>query len=285
MGVTGNMEFQAHKENSTDYSDDNEAVEDAGTYIQAEKVDYDDVEESLKGFIESFKDKSQMNIIAILEEAKNTSQDLSDKQMIERKYFNENQDESLSQIEYNFGKGMTRDRKLMKKQLLKERLEFEEGKKSEKQEEMTKIIIKAKNEFVANQQTILDELKSELSDNPTDYVICQELECPVCLTEMLPPVKIWQCASGHAVCQSCKRNPNINRKCPTCRQGIMGRATVLEKMAGSLYYKLTGREVIDNGNGSGDDVEEDPDETESESMPADILEMLYLPRRQQSRTF
>ena len=51
-----------------------------------------------------------------------------------------------------------------------------------------------------------------------DYILCQELECPVCLTEMVPPVKIWTCKSGHLLCQSCKRNPNIRQKCPTCRE-------------------------------------------------------------------
>ena len=42
------------------------------------------------------------------------------------------------------------------------------------------------------------------------------LECPVCLDEMRPPVKIFQCSNGHAICEHCKDNPNV-KLCPTCR--------------------------------------------------------------------
>ena len=172
----------------------------------------------------------------------------------------------------------------MKKQLLKEKMEFEEKQRIEKQKESENIIVKAKKDFIVHQRDILDELKSEIGDTSTDYVICQELECPVCLTEMLPPVRIWQCSSGHAVCHTCKRNPNINKKCPTCRQAIIGRATVLEKMASSLFRKITGREVLEIENDSDDEDEEEPDEVESEdSMPTGVLEMLYLPMRHQAR--
>merc|ERR1712223_7099 len=27
-----------------------------------------------------------------------------------------------------------------------------------------------------------------------EFVVCKELECPVCLPEMLPPIRIWQCS-------------------------------------------------------------------------------------------
>ena len=29
-------------------------------------------------------------------------------------------------------------------------------------------------------------------------------ECPACLEEMLPPIKIFQCASGHPLCEACR---------------------------------------------------------------------------------
>lgn len=61
-----------------------------------------------------------------------------------------------------------------------------------------------------------------------------ELECPVCLEEMRPPVRIWQCKDGHALCDNCKQNPRI-KKCPTCRGPFMGRATILEKVALSIF--------------------------------------------------
>ena len=48
--------------------------------------------------------------------------------------------------------------------------------------------------FLELQERLIKSLKNNIQ--PTDYVICQELECPVCLTEMLPPTKIWNCKSG-----------------------------------------------------------------------------------------
>ena len=42
------------------------------------------------------------------------------------------------------------------------------------------------------------------------------LECPVCLDEMRPPVKIFQCSNGHALCEECKDKPEV-RSCPICR--------------------------------------------------------------------
>jgi len=61
-----------------------------------------------------------------------------------------------------------------------------------------------------------------------------ELECPVCLEEMRPPVRIWQCVSGHAVCEGCRKSPLV-KDCPTCRQKIVGRNILAEKLAKSLY--------------------------------------------------
>ena len=33
-----------------------------------------------------------------------------------------------------------------------------------------------------------------------------ELECPYCQAEMCPPTRIYQCAEGHNLCQSCREN-------------------------------------------------------------------------------
>eukprot|EP00092_Neocalanus_flemingeri_P039996 GFUD01043565.1.p1 GENE.GFUD01043565.1~~GFUD01043565.1.p1 ORF type:complete len:195 (+),score=54.03 GFUD01043565.1:57-641(+) len=61
-----------------------------------------------------------------------------------------------------------------------------------------------------------------------------ELECPVCWEEMKPPVHIWQCSQGHLVCELCKTRPEV-RHCPTCRQEIVGRATMVEKIAAKIH--------------------------------------------------
>ena len=58
-----------------------------------------------------------------------------------------------------------------------------------------------------------------------------ELECPVCLEEMRS-VKIHQCVSGHLVCHHCRQNL---QNCPVCRENIIGRATVMERLACALF--------------------------------------------------
>merc|ERR1712223_1907786 len=58
-------------------------------------------------------------------------------------------------------------------------------------------------------------------------------ECPVCLEEMAPPTRIFQCRNGHLICETCKSglNPCI---CPKCRQEVTGRATDMEAFLRSL---------------------------------------------------
>ena len=71
----------------------------------------------------------------------------------------------------------------------------------------------------------------------------------MCFQEMCPPVHIWQCAQvtlsplsslltncaqGHPVCEPCKLRPEV-RHCPTCRQRIVGRATLVEKIAAQVF--------------------------------------------------
>ena len=53
-------------------------------------------------------------------------------------------------------------------------------------------------------------------------------ECPVCMEEMVPPLRIHQCRHGHLVCSACL--PGLQNNCPTCRAWIMGRATAVEQI-------------------------------------------------------
>merc|ERR1712048_840398 len=48
-------------------------------------------------------------------------------------------------------------------------------------------------------------------------------ECPVCLTDMGPGVKIAQCSSGHLLCWTCKEKLS-SPKCPTCQVPVNNRA-------------------------------------------------------------
>ena len=38
----------------------------------------------------------------------------------------------------------------------------------------------------------------------------------MCLEEMRPPARIFQCSRGHALCGGCRARPEV-RRCPTCR--------------------------------------------------------------------
>ena len=59
--------------------------------------------------------------------------------------------------------------------------------------------------------------------------------CPVCYEALKPPKRIFQCTSGHLVCETCKSQPML-RGCPTCRQPIMGRATAMEQLLADLQH-------------------------------------------------
>eukprot|EP01116_Phalansterium_solitarium_P014198 TRINITY_DN31753_c0_g1_i1.p1 TRINITY_DN31753_c0_g1~~TRINITY_DN31753_c0_g1_i1.p1 ORF type:complete len:268 (-),score=43.13 TRINITY_DN31753_c0_g1_i1:621-1424(-) len=58
------------------------------------------------------------------------------------------------------------------------------------------------------------------------------LECPVCFELMKPP--IFQCNSGHLICNSCATKL---KKCPSCRIPLNGvRNRALEKIAETIEY-------------------------------------------------
>ena len=62
-----------------------------------------------------------------------------------------------------------------------------------------------------------------------------QLECPICLEVMKPPVKIWMCPQTHLVCEDCKDRMD-NSICPTCRSDkVEGRAFFAENMARALF--------------------------------------------------
>ena len=62
--------------------------------------------------------------------------------------------------------------------------------------------------------------------------LLSELECPVCMEYMMPPITF--CVNGHNICPSCK--PKVTQ-CPTCRQPFVNiRNVALEKMASQIEY-------------------------------------------------
>ncbi|PSN35345.1 hypothetical protein C0J52_22153 [Blattella germanica] len=46
-------------------------------------------------------------------------------------------------------------------------------------------------------------------------VLLQEIECPICLQYMTPPIK--QCLNGHNICKDCRHNI---ANCPVCRSQL-----------------------------------------------------------------
>merc|ERR1712142_486768 len=70
----------------------------------------------------------------------------------------------------------------------------------------------------------------------TESEIRDEFVCPVCFTDMKPPIQIYQCTQGHPICQHCKSRPGVTQ-CPTCRERLVGRAIHIEKIAGKVFME------------------------------------------------
>ena len=60
----------------------------------------------------------------------------------------------------------------------------------------------------------------------------------MCLDEMRPPVKIFQCSNSHAICEHCKENPNM-KCCPTCRVVFTGDNVTRNILAESMAEAAT----------------------------------------------
>jgi len=139
--------------------------------------------------------------------------------------------EKILQIEGSFHDEKAKLEKILEQQIRDLEKVFLE-KKSSLQEKFTKQKEKSEN-TISKLETAKINLDMTKLLEPGGGAI-SELECPVCLEEMRPPVRIWQCVSGHAVCEGCRKSPLV-KDCPTCRQKIVGRNILAEKLAKSLY--------------------------------------------------
>ena len=74
------------------------------------------------------------------------------------------------------------------------------------------------------------------------------LECPVCLEEMRPPARIFQCSRGHALCGGCRARPEV-RRCPTCRLAFtphtLTRSILAEHIAEAVWESGASDEAED----------------------------------------
>jgi len=68
--------------------------------------------------------------------------------------------------------------------------------------------------------------------------LLNQLECPVCVEYMKPPIML--CGNGHNICNTCKRKvPH----CPTCREQFLStRNVALEALATEVKYPCTYRD-------------------------------------------
>lgn len=81
-----------------------------------------------------------------------------------------------------------------------------------------------------------DAIMDTLTRDFDQGLLC-ELECPVCLEYMLPPIVF--CQNGHNICSICK--PKL-KECPTCRQQFVNiRNIALENIARRVEYPCTNR--------------------------------------------
>ena len=64
---------------------------------------------------------------------------------------------------------------------------------------------------------------------PPHLAVCPGKEQPISPAQPQPPLP-----QGHPVCEPCKLRPEV-RYCPTCRQRIVGRATLVEKIAAQVF--------------------------------------------------
>lgn len=73
---------------------------------------------------------------------------------------------------------------------------------------------------------------SHLKPEDLQQSLLKNLECPVCMEYMTPPIQL--CNNGHNICSSCR--PNLET-CPTCRNNILqARNYALEDLCYKLNY-------------------------------------------------
>jgi E3 ubiquitin-protein ligase SIAH1 len=78
------------------------------------------------------------------------------------------------------------------------------------------------------------KMNTTITHNLTQDLL-NELECPVCMEYLLPPIVL--CVNGHNICPRCK--PKL-KKCSICRQPFVNiRNVALEKLARQIKYPCT----------------------------------------------
>merc|ERR1711915_133852 len=97
---------------------------------------------------------------------------------------------------------------------------------------------KREEERIRKNQETLEEYDDNIvkDDNVVEEALRNELKCPVCEMWMLPPVAIYQCEDGHALCEKCLQLMK-KRECPKCLGQIVGRNILVENVAAIVFSK------------------------------------------------
>lgn len=204
-------------------------------------------------------DRIRVDYIALVDRVRN--ENVKAASDLEKKFLKDEED---------FKKQQEAERREFEARLARERDEFKETKQRERG-----IADREAMDRLRQAEEFIDNVKSPTTghdlgkDCPPE--LRNELECPVCFAEMKPPVHIWQCAQGHPVCQPCRNRPEV-RHCPTCRQRIVGRATLVEKIAAQVFT-----EQDKPRGGSGTEYTTQP-ETSPDTSPVSSPEPSFRPR-------
>jgi len=203
--------------------------------IEAKIRNYEDMIEVERGGApsrEEFNETKKEKMTQLFSDINRERIQFSRKQIGERQKFNEKQ--RLEMEEFQREAQIQQDE--IELELAAREKEVDESEQNIKNYEQTLIVLRAQQEHLA-----IDPLEQK---KPEEMEFSQEvkdqLECPVCLELMYPPIKIFQCGQGHALCGRCR--PKC-RNCPTCRGPFIGRATVLEKLAQSLLGRDKDKEA------------------------------------------
>ena len=91
----------------------------------------------------------------------------------------------------------------------------------------------AAGEPVAKRQRVTTFPSSNSGDSSGKEQLLKQLECPVCLETIPPP--IHQCKSGHLLCGECRERLPVPKRCPECRADLSDiRCLALEQLAESI---------------------------------------------------
>ena len=79
----------------------------------------------------------------------------------------------------------------------------------------------------------MEDMSHALDEN-----LLKDLECPVCMEYMVPPIKL--CMNGHNICSKCEKRVTC---CPTCRAEFSEtRSVALDNIARRLKYPCANRQ-------------------------------------------